>query len=100
MNCEICDSEIEGTHFALSALDGTGRTLKTCESCAAGPDVRLSHAGIEVVVDRDDDLRADRERFFYAIESACCGLEDFGWRLQGIRLSIGSDQANEPLDLE
>ena len=98
--CEICESEIEGKPFSLSSLDGTSRTLRVCAVCAAGPNVTIYHAGIEVSVPRDEFLQSDKERLYYAIESTCCGLEDLGWKLESIGLSGCSDQINEPLDIE
>ena len=98
MICEICGESITGEVANLSNLAEPPRILKVCETCAASEFISIDHAGIQVIVDRDDYLQADKERFQFAIESACSALEDHGWSLKALKLSGNSDLANEALD--
>lgn len=97
-NCDICGLPIEGEPFALSALDGTPRVLKVCEACAGSDYVTIYHAGIEVNVHRDDFIRSNQERFWYAVEKACSDLEEHGWTIDAITLQGCSDTNQEPYD--
>jgi hypothetical protein len=96
--CEICDRPIIGEPFSLSALDGTPRVLKVCESCSGAEYVTIAHSGIEVTVHRDDYIRSNHERFWYAIEEAWAGLEEHGWTIDAIKIQCCSDTSTEPMD--
>jgi ribosome-binding protein aMBF1 (putative translation factor) len=98
MKCEICNKEIVGQVAALSNLAEPPVILKVCEACAGTGWSRLDVDGVDVEVNRDDYLRADKERFEYAVGQAEAILDEHGWSLDGLTLRARSKLVMEPLD--
>lgn len=102
MDCELCEKEIDGKPFALSNLDDPPRILNVCETCATFDWITLDYdigcdEEVEVEVNRDDLIVADRRRFGHAVEGALSALEDQGWSCESMRIkAINEDRIKEP----
>lgn len=96
MTCDICSAEFEGKAFNLTTLTEVPELLEVCEACAGAQYVQLRSHGLDLVVHRDDYLRADRDRLDFALDKVHVVLEDMGWSLEAIKLQASSDTICEP----
>ena len=96
--CAVCGAEIEGTPFTLSALTEPPSLLRSCADCAGAQYVKLRLGSLDVVVDRDDYIRADDNRLQAALDCIEGAMEDLGWSLEAVKIRAGDDSVSEPYE--
>ena len=95
MECEVCGQEIDGEVFTLSALTEEATLLRVCRTCAGSQWITIQSEGIEVVIFRDDYIRANKERLDMALDKVAVVLEDLGWESKAIKLEGKTDDIME-----
>jgi len=97
-SCEVCDEQIEGKPFTLSALTEPPSLLAACETCAGSSYITIRYSGLQVRVDRDDYIRADLDRLHVALDNIYLELEHLGWTLEAVMLHGRGDEIAEPYE--